>query len=194
MRWGLLVGEDYRSGILTGTQVLHETRNGKENNTTNAQAKETMPKQKVIKAITACAISAVSIVAWTTHTSRTGIPCIDLFIHANVAHLAINLWVLMQLWNKPLWHLIPACAMGTIGIACAHNAVGCSAAVFALIGWRWYRFNNAMSWTMMAISLAAAAAIPQISFIAHAVPFFSAWALGTLFRLAKQYYDDNRRR
>ena len=113
-----------------------------------------------------------------------------LVLHANVAHLAINMYALWCIWRKPMWLIVPASLLGLLGIALSANAVGFSAALFALLGLQWHLYdckrNRIMIGTMLMLSLI----IPQFAFIAHVVPFSIALLVNLLWRLYSQYHKD----
>lgn len=113
-----------------------------------------------------------------------------LVLHANVAHLAINMYALCCLWRKPLWLIIPASMLGLLGIALSSNAVGFSATLFALMGLQWHIYDCKRNRIMIAAMLLISLLVPQLAFIAHLVPFAIALLINILWRLYSQYHKD----
>ena len=91
--------------------------------------------------------------------------------HANVFHLALNCWALWKVWRRPAWLIIPAIALGQLGMLADSQAVGASSMIFALVALQWRIYDCKFNRWFMAASLALSAALPQVSFWAHAVPF-----------------------
>lgn len=124
-----------------------------------------MPKQVWLKV---AAITALTTIFFTT-TPAPGSP-FAITQHANWAHLAVNCWALWNMWPRSWKNALAASAIGMAGIYASQNAVGISAALFALIGLEWHRYNCKINYYTIAISLAISALLPMVSFTAHALP------------------------
>lgn len=138
-----------------------------------------MQKQVWLKV---AAIAALATIFFTT-TPAPGSP-LAITQHANWAHLAVNCWAMWNMWPTSWKNALAATAIGMAGICASQDAVGISAALFALIGLEWHRYDCKINYYTIAISLAVSALLPMVSFTAHALPLAIGWAAWKL----KQIY------
>ena len=158
-----------------------------------------MQKEKIIKATTIAAFTAlyalyVRGIAAKDDTFDGINPMLAMLLHANVAHLAVNMYALWYIWRKPMWLIALASLIGLLGICLAPNAVGFSAALFALLGLQWHIYDCKQNRIMIGIMLLLSLIIPQLTFIAHVVPFTLALLINFIWRINKQYRHDTQRR
>lgn len=154
-----------------------------------------MSKTKAIKAITIIAFTVVYFITVKGLRAQEGVfngvnPLFAMFLHANIAHLAVNMTTLWAIWRKPLWLIIPASLLGLLGMAISTDVVGFSAALFALIGLQWHLYDCRRNWIIIAVIMGLSLLLPQLAFIAHLVPFALAWVINWAWRLHRQYYRD----
>ncbi len=141
-------------------------------------------EQQALKAV---GIAVLSVAWW---GQMAGVNHCRLLMHANWAHLALNCWALWGLWRKPMWVMVPAVFIGWAGIAIDHNAIGFSAALFALMGLQWNLYDCTANRLLVAALLLISLIIPQMAFIAHILPFCIGLAAGCVYRYIKRSYND----
>lgn len=122
-------------------------------------------------------LTSVFIIQCITGTWNTGIPAANQLLHANVFHLALNIWILFTVTRNtilPLWATICICfALGAIGMAAQPGAVGISAFLFAMLGINWHIYDCRNNRIIIALALIVPIFIPQLAFWPHLIPFIS---------------------
>ena len=137
---------------------------------------------------------AVVVMVWVVQCSvgltLTRCPWVDVFLHANWAHLALNCWALYWLWRRPRWLIVPAYLIGCLGLWLDGGAMGLSAVLYALMGLQWRLYDCMRNRLAVAVSLLVAAFVPQLAFVAHFVPFCVALAVCLFARLVFNFCQD----
>lgn len=149
-----------------------------------------MQTQTITKCIAITLLAAIMVWQYCTDTWLCDYAVARLFMHGNPFHLALNCWALWVMWRKPWWHWMVATAIGVFGISLAHNAVGISAMLFALMGIRWTWYNCRINRVIIAVMLVLSLVLPQLTFIAHAVPFCMGLAVCWINKTITQYEHD----
>lgn len=111
------------------------------------------------------------------------------FFHANIFHLAANIYVLLSI-RYSLKELAWAYLIGIVSVlVAAHPVVGASGIIYALLGFRMAKCRSWKIWICFSICNAATFFIPSIAFGVHAAAF----CMGLLVKMITEQYGDYRR-
>ena len=154
-----------------------------------------MSKTKAIKGITIAAFTVVYFLTVKGIRAQEGTfdginPLYAMFLHANIAHLIVNMTTLWAIWRKPMWLIVPAMMLGILGMALSNNVVGFSAALFALMGLQWHIYDCKRNWIIIGVALLLSLVLPQLAFIAHIVPFTLGWIINRAWKMHRQFQRD----
>lgn len=151
--------------------------------------------------LTALIIIAVSIItslcSWACGFSSSNILW-RMFYHANIFHLALNVFAAWATRNIRLSNVIVetalAVAFGTLGLWLSPSfSVGLSALLFARIGFVLPRCpfeRNIHYYAVLAVTLLAGAVLPSLAFVSHVVPLSAAWIVGLITIRVRRLYGN----
>lgn len=154
-------------------------------------------QEKVTRIAVVLVLACVFAAEWMTGVFVTGNAFADQFLHANVFHLMLNCWAVKSIVRREIMHPAVLVAagifLGWLGFLCTDCVVGFSGALYAMLGIQWRMFGTRTNTIITAVIFAIGLVIPQVTFIAHAVPFFLGIAVGWTYNLIKRFDYETRK-
>lgn len=160
------------------------------------KTQETMKNKEELTALVIIAASIItSLCSWACGFSSSNILW-RMFYHANIFHLALNVFAAWTTRNIRLSNVIAetvlAVAFGALGLWLSPSfSVGLSALLFARIGFVLPRCpfeRNVPYYAVLAVTLLAGTILPSIAFVSHIVPLSAAWVAGWISLKARRLY------
>lgn len=118
------------------------------------------------------------------------------WMHVNVFHLAANCWALWSILRSRMmpsfYLLIVGVLFGWVGFLCTSDVMGFSGALYAMLGVQWRYFH---SWTNIIITASIfvlGIILPQLTAVAHIIPFALGLMFGYVFNFFKGYYYETK--
>lgn len=119
------------------------------------------------------------------------------WMHVNIFHLSANCWALWSILRSRMmpssYLLVVGVLFGWLGFACTSNVMGFSGALYAMLGIQWRYFNSRINLIITASIFALGIILPQLTAVAHIIPFTLGLMFGYVYNFFKDYYYETKR-